>query len=202
MNKLREGSTSPGTFAQIESSPHSLVVDIDGTLSRRDIFLSMLVSIALRSPRELLNCVRIISTRGVPALKTYLASSQTFSWESIPKNEGLIDYLEKQSVKGKKIFLSSGAAEKHVETVAKNLSFVSGYWGTTTIFNNTGIKKGELLAANLGIGEFDYIGDSRSDLKVAKFAHHTALVAKEPVLRNVWRELRPHHWIKLSLIHI
>jgi 4-hydroxybenzoate polyprenyltransferase len=200
MNRLKENSASPSTFTQIESSPYSIVVDIDGTIARRDIFLSILLTRVLRSPKLIMTCFRILFTKGIPGIKSYLANSQPFSWESFPKNEELICFLEKESSKGKKIFLSSGAAEKHVALVAKGLSFVSGYWGTTAVFNNTGNNKGELLAANLGTGKFDYIGDSRSDLEVAKFANYTALVAKDPVLNNVWRELRPQHWVKNLLV--
>lgn len=138
----------------------------------------------------------------LPTLKTELAESRDFNWDSHPKHVALIEVLANQSKQGRQIFLCSGAAEKHVQIVSNSLRFFANAWGSTQFENLTGKAKAVRLQEIFGAHEFDYIGNSKKDLHVSRVANKSAILKHHTSIASLVQQLRPTHWIKNLLVFV
>jgi 4-hydroxybenzoate polyprenyltransferase len=199
---LYTSKSSPNTIEEVLNSQKPLVVDIDGTLASRDIFASSLIQLTMEKPWLVPRLIKILMGGGLSALKTELAESRKFDWDSHPKNEALIEILASQSTQGRQIFLCSGAAEKHVQTISDSLGYLTDSWGTTKFENLTGKTKALRLIDIFGDKGFDYIGDSHKDLHVSRVANRTAILRSDTSFASLLRQLRPTHWVKNLLVFV
>lgn len=182
-----------------------LVVDLDGTLSRRDLLHSAIFSLIFHEPKKIPQ-LAIALLRGPTKLKNYLVENSHIEIASLPWNRELIQQLEEES-KRREIVLCSGSHEKWVKLVSAQIPLFSANYGTTSTSNLTGQTKADFLVSLYGEKNFDYVGDSKKDKFVSKIAAQTSIIGRSKAgawekIRGIASILRPKHWVKNTLVFL
>ncbi len=200
-----------------------LCVDLDGTLVKSDTLIdSLLVLVrtrpllALRLPAQAL--------RGKAAFKAYVTGHVLLDVAHLPYNRKLLHFLQQQRMRGRAIYLATGADERLAQRVADHLGVFTGVLGSDGTTNLTGNRKLDSLRSRLGSCEFDYIGNDTPDLpllgraaepqvanpslrlrrKLRTRGIHPAHTFEERgrLFQSVLKALRPHQWAKNLLIFL
>jgi 4-hydroxybenzoate polyprenyltransferase len=122
---------------------------------------------------------------------------------------------------GRRIILATGTPRKFAEAIAAHLGIFDAVMATDGLHNLTSGRKRKVLSDLYGDGGFDYIGNSRHDLKVFDAARAALVVAPDgqasrwqrqhdaelvetprPTWRTVVKMLRVHQWMKNVLIAV
>lgn len=197
-----------------------LVLDIDGTLIRTDLLAESIVAYVRTN---LLRLVQIIwwLLKGRPHLKRMLAERTRLDFENIPYNTELLQFAEAASRFGRPVYLATASDARVAEKLAERLPFVKDVIASDGKRNLKAENKAEALVERFPDG-FDYAGNSYADLPVWQRAHAAILVGAGPALADKVRGmvpiaasfsrpgiagplikgLRPHQWIKNTLIFI
>src|SRR5207253_406783 len=67
---------------------------------------------------------------------------------------------------GTSVYLVTASHRKFAEAVANHLGIFEGWWASDGEINLSGTAKRDLLVGAFGEKGFDYVGDSRADLKI------------------------------------
>ena len=140
-----------------------LVVDLDGTLTKSDTFVESLVSYI---KENLLNIFNILywAYIGKAYLKSKIADKKIIPPKEIIYRKEVIDYINEQRLKKRKVFLCSGSNIKQVEAIHNHLKIFDGFYGSTINCNLISKNKLDLIIKNFSPNKFDYIGDSKADI--------------------------------------
>lgn len=200
------------------SAPGWLVVDLDHTLVRGDLFVDHWLRLLLARPLRAIG----IFFRGLvsrPQMKAELARVVDFDPTLLPYNEAVLARIHSAKQDGRKVALISASHGPWVQAVAAHLG-IFDYAAGTEAENLKGAQKVELIRRDLTNGDYEYMGDAWADVKI--WQHSSRGVAVNPSLRlrrhlsrmevsvetihdrKVWRSyfklLRPHQWVKNILI--
>ena len=153
-----------------------LYVDLDGTLVKSDTLVDSLLVMLRTRPALLLRLPgRLLA--GKAAFKAFFSQSISLDVTHLPYNRKLLQFLQQERDRGRKIYLATGADEGLAHRVAAHLGIFNGVLGSNGATNLTGNKKLDRLRRHLDSGEFDYIGNASADLPL--LAH-----AAEPMMAN------------------
>jgi 4-hydroxybenzoate polyprenyltransferase len=213
---------------QILSQPESriaelkpLCVDLDGTLVKSDTLVDSLLVLArihpfllLRLPGQILN--------GKAAFKAFVTQNVALDVEHLPYNRLLLQFLQKEHARGRKIYLATGANVRLAQRVADHLKIFQEVLASDGTHNLTGNKKLDSLRNRFGNSDFVYVGNDTPDLPVMAGAAESMVANPSRRLRtrmraqritpsrafeersDPWRSLikalRPHQWTKNLLI--
>lgn len=199
-----------------------VVVDLDGTLLRTDLLYECLLALVRQKPWLLL-LLPFWLLQGKAAFKSRLADHVTLDIDSMPANEGLVEWLAGEKARGRRLALVSASDHRLVEQVAERFGLFDEVEGSDGTTNLAGAAK---LAAirTRGPEGITYIGDSHHDLVVWEGCGHAILaghraerlrarlsqtvrVAGEfPTARarlRTWaKALRLHQWAKNGLVFV
>ena len=216
----------PQVLSPIEpaaASHRPLCVDLDGTLVKSDTLVDSLLVLARRQPALLLGLVRPL-LQGKAAFKAYVSTHITLDVAHLPYNRKLIEYLREERMRGRNLYLATGANESIATRVAAHLGFFTGVLGSDESTNLTGARKLDRLHAYLHSEQFDYVGNDTPDLPL--LAHATEPMVADPSRRlrikmraqrlqpvrvfeernptflSVLKAVRPHQWSKNLLIFL
>lgn len=212
---------SPPESAATELRP--LCVDLDGTLVKSDTLIdSMLVLLRTRPLLALGLPVRVL--RGKAAFKAWVTQQVSLDVVHLPYNRKLLNFLHQERMRGRAIYLATGADERLAQRVAGHLGIFTGVLGSDGATNLTGNRKLDSLRSRLGSGEFDYIGNDTPDLpllvratepqvanpslrlrlKLRRRGIRPARTFEERgrLLESAIKALRPHQWAKNLLIFL
>ena len=104
---------------------------------------------------------------------------------TLPVNEAVLAYCRRARAAGRKVWLVSAADQGIVSEVAERFGVFDRAVGSDGTTNNKGANKGRFLAREAP-GGFEYIGDSRADMKVWAMAKAASIVGGgEPRRRAV-----------------
>lgn len=201
-----------------------LCVDLDGTLSRTDTLIELLLALAKQNPLSLL-LLPFWLVRGKAWFKAEVARRTVFDPATLAYNEELADWLRAERAAGRRIVLASGADLRVARAVAGHHEFFDDIVASDARHNMTGEAKAEALTSRFG--HFDYVGNAKADMPVWAAAERAILSANsrdaarklskkmdfaqvfEPAAGAarsrvaVWREaLRIHQWIKNVLMFV
>ena len=200
-------------------SDRPLVVDLDGTLIRNDLFAEALVALAC-DPRHWRDLPVLLALPRAAA-KARAARLVAQSAASLPYTAPLIDYLRAQKSAGRRLILATAADAAQAQAVADHLDLFDEVLASDGATNLKGPAKAAALVARFGPRGFDYVGDSRADLAVWREAAAAVLVnasasvaarvrevtpvahviADRPnAMAGLWSSLRPHQWVKNLLV--
>ncbi len=174
--------------ADVETAP-PLCVDLDGTLVKSDTLVDSLLVLARHHPLRLLALVGPL-LRGKAAFKAYVTSHVELDVAHLPYNRKVLEFLREERVRGRHIYLATGANEALARRVANYLGIFTDVLGSDRATNLTGSRKLERLRTSLGREDFDYIGNDTPDLPL--LAHATAKLVANPSAR-LCRKLRALH---------
>ncbi|MEZ5474045.1 MAG: UbiA family prenyltransferase [Steroidobacteraceae bacterium] len=225
MQKMIELSPSTDTSCGSATSHAAvpLVVDMDGTLLRTNVSSANLLALAAGAPRSLLRLPRwLLQHRNL--CRANIADIVLPPIESLPLNPDCVALITKRRAVGARVVLVSGADERIVAAVARQVGLFDEWYGSSRAINLSGANKAAEAVRLFGERGFDYIGDSVTDLPAWRAARHAYTLGASPALRAratkanasithlaqspgglswltpLWRAMRPHQWVKNILV--
>ena len=199
-----------------------LIVDLDGTLLRSDMLLESAFAFVRHNPFHALAPLSWLSV-GKANLKAKLAETVSIDVTSLPYDSQVIAFLEQEKMDGRILILATASHKYWAEAIATHLGLFSHVLATSGNINLSACTKRDVLVREYGEKGFDYLGNSRDDLKVWASAHRaylanpefgveaaaTRLGNVEQVIRTPvqhWRawmkQLRLHQWAKNVLLFV
>jgi 4-hydroxybenzoate polyprenyltransferase len=212
--------SSQGREADSESSL-PLAVDLDGTLVSTDVAVESCFLFLKKNPLQLF---RLPFWMASPVrLKHRLAREAMPDVRTLPYRRELIEYLQEEKQRGRKLVLATAADEAVARQVAGELGIFDAVFASDGITNLKGERKRDRLVEEFGLKGFAYAGNSTRDRSVWEAARETILVHPTAGPRAVsesdaefdrvfhpesagWRPyldaLRPPHWLKNALVFL
>ena len=199
-----------------------LVVDLDGTLLKTDLFLESLFSLLRQAPLFLF-ALPFWLAKGRAHLKREIARRTRLDVALLPYCTVLLEYLRVEHGKGRSIVLATASDERLAQQVAEHLKLFDLVLASDGSINLSGERKRERLVGQFGERGFDYVANGSSDIAVWSSARKAIVVNPNPqLLRAVTRvaevqsvfedrranlaeylnALRPQHWLKNLLVFV
>jgi 4-hydroxybenzoate polyprenyltransferase len=206
--------------ARSERNAIPLAVDLDGTLIATDLLWEGLFLLLRKNPL----CVFLVPfwlLAGPARLKQEIAARVDLDAATLPYRAAVVERLREEKAGGRSIVLATGTPRKFADAIAAHLGVFDAVLATENGENLTSVRKRDALQRAYGDGGFDYVGNSRHDLKVFDAARAAIVVAPDrqaarwqrehgadliaadkPTLRTVLKMLRVHQWLKNSLLAV
>lgn len=199
-----------------------LCVDLDGTLLTSDVLWESLLVLARHKP-WLLPLVPFWVLRGKANFKRTLARQVSLNPATLPYDHDLLEMLRAERASGRELILATATDRGPAAAIAEHLGIFSAICASDGSTNLSGQRKLSAIETQLAGEPFDYVGDSRADLAVWRAARHAMLVDpsqrllqqanREARVTRVFRRkrtgpgtllraLRPHQWVKNTLLFI
>jgi len=198
-----------------------LAVDLDGTLIAADLLWEGLFLLLRKNPLYLFLVPIWLAGGGPARLKLEIARRVDIDAAGLPYRETLVQRIADERAKGRHIVLATGTPRRFAEAIAAHLGVFDEVLATDGRHNLTSGRKRVALIERFGDGGFDYVGNSRHDVKVFDAARKAIVVAPDrqaarwqaahgceqietprPKLRTVLKMLRAHQWLKNTLIAV
>ena len=199
-----------------------LCVDLDGTLIRTDLLWESLL-LLLRQNFWALLLVPYWALRGKASLKHQIARRVVLEAASLPYNKELLQWIFEQKRLGHRILLATGSNQKLANEVGDYLGCFDEIIASTEFISLTGRAKQTALVEKFGRRQFNYVGNSQTDVAVwrhaqtavvvnasartaaaARSVSHAVQIFTPPVFRlKPWlRAARVHQWVKNILVFV
>ena len=195
-----------------------LFVDLDGTLVSCDTLWENAVLAIRARPMKVALFGGVWLMKGRDVLKRELAQIATVPASTLPYRKSVLDFIELARRSGQRIYLATAADESIAQAVATHLGVFDGVMGSHPGCNLKGERKLQAIKGLLADGaEFDYIGDSRSDLPLFRASRRPIVVGSPNMDRiefyhefpresrhivAIVRLARPHQWLKNLLVFV
>jgi 4-hydroxybenzoate polyprenyltransferase/phosphoserine phosphatase len=166
------------TTQELRETLPCLCVDLDGTLVQTDTLIESVLAYVRIRPWRLLRVIAWLFL-GKARFKQELGRSVKLQADSLPYAGPLLEYIETESKRGRKILLVTAADSSIAIPVAEHLGFFAKVICNEGRQNISGKTKLETIRRVLGNDEFSYAGNSRQDLAVWKGAK-TAVIVGAP----------------------
>jgi len=199
-----------------------LVVDLDGTLIKVDSLQEAFIQLLARQPMAALRAL-VMLKNGRVSFKSAIADRLLPDASTVPFDEKVLATIDGARVKGRKIYVATAADERFATTIADSIGKIEGIFSSDKAINLKGKAKAERLVAAFGERGFDYIGNSKSDLPIWRSARSvlvtgapsrlidmlkremlapTVLRSRESSTTAYLKSLRPHQWLKNTLLFL
>jgi phosphoserine phosphatase len=165
-----------------------LVLDVDGTLISGDLLYKSFLCNALRNPLIVFSCAKWL-LRGRAALKRQLALRCQMDWDRVRLNKEVVALAVREKTAGRAIVLATAADAILAGQLASRLGFIDQMFASDGERNYKGRAKADLLRQRFPAG-FIYAGDSKSDLRVWRYADGIVLVNATRSVASAARKLR------------
>ncbi len=208
--------------AKTEVKAITLAVDLDGTLIAADLLWECVFILIRRNMFMAFMIPLWLVLGGKKRLKHEVFSRVEIDPASLPYRPEVIDYIKAEKKRGRRIVLATASGHKQAEMIAAHLGLFDDYVGSDASRNLKSSAKTAHLIDSYGDAGFDYMGNSRDDLKVFDAAREAVVVAPDDAAR-VWaaknnariladsgriglkdylKMLRVHQWAKNVLIAV
>ena len=199
-----------------------LVVDLDGTLVKTDMFFETAWSVLSNDFKAAFRAIKYIFS-GRASLKQHLAAHAQVDPAHLPYNQTVLEFIRDWREADGRVALVTASDRVVAEAIAGHIGLFDEVHASHGERNLKGPIKAEFLVERFGAGNFDYMGDARADLAVWKEAERAITVnapaslkrAVEAISTNTahlgsqninWKSyakaLRPHQWLKNILIFL
>jgi 4-hydroxybenzoate polyprenyltransferase/phosphoserine phosphatase len=155
-----------------ETTP--LVVDLDGTLLRTDLFLESTLRLIKQTPWIAL-FIPLWLLRGRAYLKHKIFQRVQIDAALLPSHEELLTWLRDEKARGRRLVLATASNYHQALSVVEPLRLFDTVLGSDGQRNLKGRKKLQTIVEVCG-KEFDYVGNSSSDLAIWRGCRHAILV--------------------------
>jgi 4-hydroxybenzoate polyprenyltransferase len=203
-----------------QNEQRPLCVDLDGTLIYTDTLMESMI-LAIRKKPYILFLLPLWIIRGRYYFKMKIGKIALPNPETLPFRKDVLEYLEQEKEKGRKIVLATATIKEIADSVAGYLGIFDMVLGSENSNNLRSKHKRNQLVELFGEKGFDYAGDSRADLAVWKAAENAILVEPSAGILNkvkeatkiekifneknnkfilLIKEIRIHQWLKNLLI--
>lgn len=210
----------PDAVEDLQSSAVPLCIDLDGTLLKTDLLWEAALSLIKTNPGALLRAPFWLLS-GRAHLKRRLAESGSFDPGLLPYRQEVLDLIQAERERRRRIVLVSAAEHTLAEQIAAYLGCFDEVIGSDGRTNLKGKIKRDVLVKKFGSKGFDYVGDHVADLPVWEAARFGFVISERrgllrkanalgtvtPVkmdatrrLRAWMRAIRVHQWSKNVLV--
>ena len=196
-----------------------LLVDLDGTLIRSKLLWESFAAALRVNPWRCVLALLVI-LRGRAALKRALAEIGPIDPVALPYRRKFVSWLRREHASGRRIVLATAAHETVAQQVAAHLQIFDQVLASDGFRNNKGEAKLTAVQRRFPGLEFDYCGNSRSDMPMFRAARKAypvgagaststsgvnldlrfAKAETGPRLSYWIRAIRPKHWLKNLLV--
>jgi 4-hydroxybenzoate polyprenyltransferase/phosphoserine phosphatase len=190
-----------------------LFVDLDESLIKTDILREQLLRSFAISPWKTLKL--LFGSRFRPErIKAAMADKVDIDPATLPYNAEVLALIHQAKNEGRLVVLATATHDHVARKIAKYLGVFDAVLATTDTHNCKGAKKLKAMQ-NFAAGRpFDYVGDSRADLKIFKFTQTPYIVgglaysqphqriSRPSIAKPLLKAMRPHQWAKNSLIFL
>jgi phosphoserine phosphatase len=205
------------------SDPHSesvpLVVDLDGTLLRTDLLVESALRLIRQKPWFAL-LMHLWLLRGRAYLKHRIFQLVKLDASLLPSHGELLNWLRDEKARGRHLVLATASDYHQARLVVESLRLFDTVLGSDGQRNLKGRKKLQTIVEICG-KEFDYVGNSSSDLAIWRSCRHAILVNTSARVersarragnvvrvfprslggfRDALRSMRFHQWVKNLLL--
>ncbi len=170
----RTASDAQATAQAAPTKGMLLAVDLDGTLLNTDTLFEALAENLRRRPFWTL-WQMIQLPFAIARVKARIQSEGRIDIATLPVNEQVLAYCRQSKTEGRPVWLVSAADQGIVNKVAAHFGLFDRAVGSDGTTNNKGSVKAAFLQKVAPEG-FEYVGDSRADLKVWIKAKAASLV--------------------------
>lgn len=189
-----------------------LVVDLDGTLIRSDLFVESVFGHLGRDPLGAVALFRAV-WHGKAALKAAIAAKSDIDVSHLPYNEAVVSLIQQRRTTGGHVYLASASNERYVQAIAEFIGLFDGWFASNEKENLSSESRARRLVEVFGEGGFDYVGNGRADLAVWIVAFRRFAVRASSAVRSSLIDLDPRatvledatggirQWIKLLRVH-
>lgn len=202
-------------------SAQHLVVDLDGTLIKTDLFFEQTWQLVKSKP-HLFFLLVWKSLKSRLEAKTFLVEQTELKPETLPFNALVIERIQEHRRNGSQVHLVSGSPDSWVKSIARHLALFHGAHGSTDI-NLKGGRKLSFIREKLGSDGFCYAGNDWADVaiwsdaaeiiavhpnskltsRIKKFAKPYHLIENSTSFpKALMKQLRIHQWIKNVLLFL
>lgn len=199
-----------------------LCVDLDGTLIASDTLLESTLKLIKQKPLLIFSFL-IWILHGKLYFKQKVHSYVLIDASTLPYRKEIIEFIIQEQNKGREIVLATASLDKVANLISEKLGLFSNVIASNENFNYRSTTKRDRLVELYGYKQFDYIGDSKADLKVWEAANSALLVepsnrllkkakkisnvskvfeSKKSILRLIIKEIRVYQWVKNLLLFI
>lgn len=213
-------STLESAFSGSNAIERPLCVDLDGTLITTDTLWESVALMFRRRPWTAL-ALPIWLLGGRARFKHAVATHATLDPASLPYRRELVEALRVSRERGRKLVLATAADRKVADGVARHLGLFQAVHASDGQVNLKASHKRDLLSSTYDQG-FDYVGDSGADevvfaaatqgflvgasrraARIPERLPKVSLVSRKPsVIRALFKQLRPHQWVKNALLFL
>ena len=200
-----------------------LVLDLDGTLHKTDLFWEGVLYLAKHLPFQALKIIGLAALKGKVAAKLALESQMHHApLPALPWDERVLAAAQATEKQKRTVVVATGSPQGWVEAILKAKGLTWRVMGTTASSGNfVGPIKAAALVAEFGEKGFDYAGNSTADgavwasargAWVANASRKARALAGQNILNEfppettalaAWRKaLRPHQWLKNTLVFV
>lgn len=207
---------------KVSDKSRPLIVDLDGTLIKSDILVETLLKYL---KLNLFNIIRFIGfvIKGKSVVKHEISESVDIDASLLPYNQEVISYIEKEKSAGRTVVLATATNVKFAEQISAHIGLFDDVIASDYNNNLASTKKADELAKRYGERGFDYVGNSKADLKVWARAKNAIVVnpdrgvltkAKSQgnvsdvienrpnFIKTILKALRVHQYAKNALIFV
>jgi len=208
------------TNLKIDEDDYPVVVDLDGTFIKTDLLHEGIIILLRRNPLNIFVCINWW-LKGKVFLKNQVYKSTSIKYELLPINEEVLNFIEAEKDNGRNLVLATASLITHAKEIMRIYPIFNEVYGTGDI-NLKGKNKLNVLVNEFGYSHFDYIGNSRSDLKIFTASRYSYLVNPSKSLerktrytsnvKHVWKSkvsivdylkaIRIYQWLKNLLIFV
>ena len=199
-----------------------IIVDLDKSLIKIDLFHESLIRSSIMSPINFLVAIFILLSGNICKAKNFIAKKIKINPQNIPYNIEVLNYLEIKKREGFKIILSTGASYIYANSISGYLKIFDEVIATSEISNNVGKNKLTKIKEKIKT-EFIYIGDSHKDIEIWNFCKYAIIVGDKikskiieqngvevlkvfhrnnNIYKSFFYQLRVHQWVKNFLVFI
>jgi len=199
-----------------------IVVDLDGTLIRTDLFFEGVLTLIKRNPFNVL-LLGLWILRGRSVAKERVAQLVEVDAQHLPYEPALVDYLREQKKQGRRLLLATASHRTYANKVAAHLGFFNQGIASDSKNNLKGRKKLAAIRQCIGGAAFAYAGDSPADRLIWKEAAANIFVnapnrdvkeaeaqgkaekiisSNRSIGRAFLKEMRFHQWTKNILVFV
>jgi len=198
-----------------------LVVDLDGTLVKTDLFFEAAFVFIRKHPLNIFRlCLWML--KGKAYCKAMVAAVVDLNVQQLPFQNEFLEFLEGEKAKGRRLVLATAADEKYALQIAEHITVFDDVLASSENYNMAGTNKAKKLIELFGEKGFDYAGNAKVDVKVWKhvqnaivvnpfrgvlkraksFATITQVFDDRPssYIKTLLQQLRVHQWVKNVLI--
>lgn len=200
-----------------------LCVDLDGTLVRTDTLWETVLQLVKQSPLAIITLLIAYIRGGRSGFKSTAVDQLVIDPATLPYHPDVVEQVREARHQGRPVLLVTGANQRLAQAVADHVGLFDEVIGSQPGSNNTGTDKADELARRYGEKQFDYFGNSSTDLKVweksaaayvvgsktlaDKAARLCPVAAHFPAAtvsrqKSLKKALRPHQWVKNVIIFL